>query len=307
MESSRYVSRAVERYAFDASLTGRHMVFLAGPRQAGKTLLARRWLEKKRCPDLYFNWDDPRTRRVRAAGSRDAFEALWRFGPFPEPFLRQGERFSRKWHLDYVGLIVRQEMKDLTRIAELDRIEQMLFLLPSRLMSPLSMPGLARDLEVAHTTVKAWLEALRGLYMIFPVVPWSRKVARGLRKEKKWYFLDWVYAPEGPARLENMAASCLERACSALTDMGHGTFALHYARTLDKREIDFVVSRDGKPVAAVEVKSGETSLSRTLRERHGWLGDGTLGVQVVDRKDVLEKHPGGTWVVSVDRFLSTLV
>ncbi|MCP4576288.1 MAG: hypothetical protein GY846_08400 [Deltaproteobacteria bacterium] len=58
-------------------------------------------------------------------------------------------------------------------------------------MSPLSMPGLARDLEVAHTTVKNWLEQLKRLYLLFSISPWKRKVSRGLKKEKKWYFLDW--------------------------------------------------------------------------------------------------------------------
>jgi predicted AAA+ superfamily ATPase len=47
----------VENYAFDENLIGRHMVFLAGPRQAGKTMLAKNWLKKKGSPSLYLNWD----------------------------------------------------------------------------------------------------------------------------------------------------------------------------------------------------------------------------------------------------------
>ena len=38
MSSNEYIPRTVEEYAFDESLTGRHMVFLAGPRQVGKTV-----------------------------------------------------------------------------------------------------------------------------------------------------------------------------------------------------------------------------------------------------------------------------
>jgi hypothetical protein len=33
----------MEEYAFDEALTGRHMVFLAGQRQVGKTRLAKNW------------------------------------------------------------------------------------------------------------------------------------------------------------------------------------------------------------------------------------------------------------------------
>jgi predicted AAA+ superfamily ATPase len=70
MESINYIPRTIEKYAFDESLTGRHMIFLAGPRQVGKTLLAQRWLEEKRCRSLYFNWDDVSTRKAYLADSR---------------------------------------------------------------------------------------------------------------------------------------------------------------------------------------------------------------------------------------------
>ena len=70
MVSENYIPRALEEYAFDESLTGRHMVFLAGPRQVGKTMLARQWLEKNGCPSLYYNWDDAVTRRAYRNNSR---------------------------------------------------------------------------------------------------------------------------------------------------------------------------------------------------------------------------------------------
>ncbi len=421
MKSKDYIPRWVENYAFDESLIGRHMVFLAGPRQVGKTRLAKNWLEKKGCSSLYFNWDDVSTRKAYATNNRffesparslgvrdpwiafdeihkrnrwrdilkgtydvfgdefrflitgsarldifrrsgdslvgryslfhmmpfnigeiadlrngvsflaeksiqellktfegqvsskisamveEAYQNLWRYGPFPEPFLKQNERFSRKWHQDYLSLVIREELKDITKIVELDKVENLLFLMPTRITAPLSMANLAGDLEVAHTTVKAWLEQLRRLYLLFPVAPWTKKVSRGLRREKKWYFLDWYYVTEEPRRLENMVATYLYRACLALTDMGLGDYRLHYLRTLDKQEIDFIIEADRKPILAVEVKSNDTQLSRTLQSRHKWFPDSpTLGVQVVNRREILQKYPNHTWVMGAERFLSLL-
>jgi len=208
---------------------------------------------------------------------------------------------------DYISLVIREDLKDISRVSELDKIEHLLLLLSPRIMAPLSMANLAGELEVAHTTVKSWLEQLRRLFVIFSVPPWTRKISRGLRKEKKWYFLDWLYAPEGPARLENMVATCLFRACSAMTDMGYGNYKLYYLRTIDKREIDFIIEVDNSPMTVIEVKSTDRVLSNSLRNRHRWFPKPTLGIQVVDRRGVLEKHPDQTWFVSIERFLSLLV
>jgi predicted AAA+ superfamily ATPase len=170
------------------------------------------------------------------------------------------------------------------------------------------MANLARELEVAQPTVRSWLGQRKRLYLLFPVSPWTKKISRGLKKENKWYFLDWYYVPEGPARLENAVATYLFRACLALTDMGYGNFNLHYIRTLEKKEIDFVVAADNRPILTVEVKSGDAKLSKTLLNRDSWFHNTQpLGIQVVDKRGVLQKHSDHTWVIGIERFLSLLI
>jgi predicted AAA+ superfamily ATPase len=62
------VDRHLGRVAFDSEW-GRQMRFIAGPRQAGKTTLARRQLESAHCEALYYLWDD---RAVRLRARSDA-------------------------------------------------------------------------------------------------------------------------------------------------------------------------------------------------------------------------------------------
>lgn len=50
------LKRSLGEIAFSSSW-GRQMRFIAGPRQAGKTTLAKMKLEKEGTPGLYYLWD----------------------------------------------------------------------------------------------------------------------------------------------------------------------------------------------------------------------------------------------------------
>jgi predicted AAA+ superfamily ATPase len=90
--------------------------------------------------------------------------------------------------------------------------------------------------------------------------------------------------------------------------MGLGNYQLYYLRTLDKQEIDFIVEADGKPILAVEVKLNDSQLSKTLQNRDKWFPESpTLGVQVVNKREILQKYPNHTWTMSVERFLALLI
>ena len=62
-----------------------------------------------------------------------------------------------------------------------------------------------------------------------------------------------------------MVASALLKAVHLWTDHGLGEFGLHFLRDKEKREVDFLVSRDGRPWLLVEAKlSGRAGLSPSL-------------------------------------------
>ena len=86
MKTKIYIPRIVEDYAFDETLTGRHMIFLAGPRQVGKSMLARNWLKEEGCSPLFFNWDDIATRQAYRADSR-FFESPARMLGITDPWI----------------------------------------------------------------------------------------------------------------------------------------------------------------------------------------------------------------------------
>jgi hypothetical protein len=56
------------------------------------------------------------------------------------------------------------------------------------------------------------------------------------------------------------------------SDLGFGRFELRYLRDKLKREVDFLIVRDRKPWCLVEVKTGEKTLSDSLRYYHAVTG-----------------------------------
>ena len=72
------------------------------------------------------------------------------------------------------------------------------------------------------------------------------------------------------ARFENMMAGHLLKYCHYVEDTEGHEMELRFMRDTDKREVDFVVLRDGRAEFAVECKSGEQSAApagRYFRER----------------------------------------
>jgi len=112
--------------------------------------------------------------------------------------------------------------------------------------------------------VRKWLAIMEALYYCFPVRPWYNNVARSLRKEPKFYLSDWAMVDRDGFRNENMIACHLHKSVHWWTDHGFGDYGLFYLRTKDKREVDFMVTRDNKPWFLVEVKTGEGPLSPAL-------------------------------------------
>ena len=195
----------------------------------------------------------------------DQWQALWRYGGFPEPFLKADNRFYTRWRKLRTEQFLREDLRDLTRIQELGQIEMLAMNLSNHVGQLTSYSRLAREIRVSVDTVRRWTATLESLYYCFSVRPWYKNVTRGLRKEPKYYLWDWSQVGDPGARAENFVASALLKATHWWTQDGRGDFGLHFIRDKQKHEVDFLVTRDRQPWFLVEVKtSGGARLSEAL-------------------------------------------
>jgi len=197
--------------------------------------------------------DEPLRREPGVIG-RDRFEALWRFGGFPEPLLRQNTRFYNRWRRTRSMQLFHEEFRDLTRIQELGQVEMLAELVRRRAGQLISYTSLARSIQASVDSVRRWLKSLEMLYYCFAVRPWHKNISRALRKEPKYFLWDWSLAEDPGSRAENLVACALLKAVHFWTDYGFGNFGLHFIRDKQKHEVDFLVSRDDNPWLLVEVK-----------------------------------------------------
>ena len=192
------------------------------------------------------------------------WRALLEHGGFPEPFLRRDRRFTLRWQALREKQLVREDVRDTSRVQELDQLEVFVRLLAAGSGHQLGYTRLSREVQVTVDTVRRWLVLLESLHHGFRVRPWHRNVARSLRKEPKWYLRDWAAVEDPGARAETFAACHLLKAVESWEDAGLGRFELRYLRDKERREADCLVVRDGKPWFLVEVKAGEERISPSL-------------------------------------------
>lgn len=199
---------------------------------------------------------------VNAAGvpsrrARNAFELLWSWGGFPEPQIKRDERELRRWHRERRQLIIREDLRDLSRIQLLSHVEELVELLLGRASAIVSMNSLREDLQVSLESVRLWLTYLQRLYFVFLIRPYAGRLARALRREPKLYLWDWSEIESDGARFENLLASHLLKWCHFSQDWGHPSLDLHFVRDKERREVDFLITRERKPWLLIEAKLGE--------------------------------------------------
>jgi len=193
------------------------------------------------------------------------YEALLTYGGFPEPYLKRAKPFFNHWKRLRIDQFFREDLRDLSRIQEISQIQLLAEILQEQATHALNYSILAGKIKVSAPTLQRWIELLKNLYFCFTIQPWSKNLSRSLIKEPKVFLWNWALVEDLGARLENFVASHLYKAIQFWTDQGFGDFGLYYLRDKDKREVDFLVTKNRKPWFLVEAKaSGNQGISRWL-------------------------------------------
>lgn len=233
----------------------------------------------------------------------EVIKNLLKFGPFPEPFLKQDASHWRRWQSEKTDRLIKEEIRDLTVIKDLSSLQILVELIPNKIGSLLSINNLREDLEVAHKTLVNYLRILELFYFHFRIYPYSKNNVRSLKKMAKLYLWDWSVIEDEGAKFENLVASHLLKYAHFLQNSQGFKAKISYLRDNEGREVDFIFTIDDKPWFAVEVKiNKEESHLDYFKKKL----DVPFIYQVV-RKSKVDYFKDEVRVISVDKFLTAFV
>ena len=222
--------------------------------------------------EISSSYDRESLLQVPQKPAADALQHLTDFGGFPEPFVKADKRFYNRWQQLRQQQLIYEDIRDMNQVQDIAQLDVLASLLKDQSGQVIRYSTLAKQLGVSVDTVRRWIVVLESFYYAFRVRPWFENITTALRKEPKIYLWDWSQVQDIGARNENLIASHLLKAVHWWTDSGWGDYQLHYLRTKDQKEVDFLISKDNKPWILVEVKtSGKAPMNKHL----GWFQEKT--------------------------------
>jgi len=236
---------------------------------------------------------------------KETFELLFKFGGFPEPFFKSSEKFHRRWIMNRIERLIKEDIRDLTFLRNMDNLLLLSDLIKSKVSSVLSINSLATDLQINFRTVKNWLDVFENFYYIFRISPYNKKSIKSVKKEKKPYLWDWSSLDEKGAKLENLVALHLLKFVDFMRESQGYNINLFYIRDVNGREVDFLITFNDKPWLAVEVKAGDKNLSKNLLYFKQKLKIPFL-YQIINVEGY-DFYKSGVRVMSISKFLTGLI
>jgi len=236
----------------------------------------------------------------------ESLDRLLLTGGFPEPFLEGTEIFYKRWRKSHLDIILRQDLVDLEKVSQIQKIETLIELLRHRVGSPLSYSSLAEDLQCSDKSVKRWLTILENMYVVFKVTPYHKNIARSLLKAPKYYFYDTGQIDNDKGKkLENLTACALLKEIHRLNDLYGESYDLHYIRTKEGFEIDFLVTGEKSAELLLEVKWGDDKPSRNFSKFATYFPN-SRKVQIVKELTREKTFPNGIEIRKAHSWLANL-
>jgi len=189
-------------------------------------------------------------------------------GGFPEVLtLREAER--RQWYNDYIEALLDRDLSELINIRRRDAMVELLRVLAAWSSKFMDISAIGSGLGIQRATLESYINALEALYLVERLSPWTRTDYERVGKQPKLFMADgglmrsilgWQFEQIclDSDRSGKLLETFIFHELSAQVDVSEGLYSLFHYRDREKREIDFLLEREGGGLIGIEVKTGTT-------------------------------------------------
>jgi predicted AAA+ superfamily ATPase len=216
----------------------------------------------------------------QAGMAEDDIDELLFKGFYPRIYDRNLE--PRQWYANYVTTFLERDVRNVLKIADLERFQLFLRMCAARSGQLLNLSAIGNDCGITHNTARSWMSVLEAIYIIYPLKPHFINFNKRLVKAAKLYFLDpgllcylleidsprdlRIHANRG-AIFETWVVSDLLKSC---LNLGFPP-RLYFWRDYTGHEVDVVAGSHPK-LTPIEIKSGSTVTKDFFRGLDYWRG-----------------------------------
>lgn len=137
--------------------------------------------------------------------------------------------------------------------------------------------NIARDVNIDDKTVNTYFSILEDTWLGFFLHPYHHSFRKRLSEKPKFYFIDVgiaralsktlsIETQPGTSYYGELFEQFIITECFKLSQYFFPEYRLHYLRTKDDAEIDLVITRPGKPLLCIEIKSSTNITKYDLKK-----------------------------------------
>ncbi|GAA0878400.1 ATP-binding protein [Algoriphagus jejuensis] len=187
---------------------------------------------------------------------------LWLMGGFPEPFLKDTKRFTTEWYKSLISSYVQRDLPNYGLPADPGLTRKLLMMIASSNGGVLNYTTFGKSLGLTIPTIKTYLKFLIEAFLVRELPSWHVNLKKRLVKSPKLYFRDtgMLHNLLGISSLENLfgnivlGSSWETFVINQVFSVLNSDDQMYYYRTQDGAEIDLLIRRNDKWLAAAELK-----------------------------------------------------
>jgi predicted AAA+ superfamily ATPase len=177
------------------------------------------------------------------------------YGGYPKVALEDSKEIKERYLLQIVDSYIKKDIRDIGNIRDIVKFNKLLEVLASQSGNLLNISELANSAHLSRPTVEHYLFIMENTYILKLVRPFSNNLRSELFKVPKIFFYDtglmqMLWLKTFP---KSIIGNVFETAIFAELVKRFSKDAVYYWRTMDKKEIDFILDFKNR-LFPIEVK-----------------------------------------------------